>query len=209
MQRHPFTVPVDQDENNALCQWVGVPDGVPCQGGRMSKRHAGQRTIFQPVPPATVFGGNVSVGAGAGIIAELRYDCTYQPCDFYTCVPEKMQAHKEAHAMFIKEAPESLFAIRAFDSEAAAALIAHSEAVLALVREKDKAYGGAWKTQGYMGNLARIMSKAARLENMLWNDAEDGQAEDHGESVMDTLHDLMALCAFMATNIEEGNRWGR
>jgi hypothetical protein len=93
---------------------------------------------------------------------------------------------------------------------AAVAFVAHADAVLALVRKKDETYGGAWQRQGYMGNMARILSKTARLENMVWRDQTEvneapGEAD---ESVMDTLHDLMALCAFMADNIEEGNRWG-
>lgn len=95
-------------------------------------------------------------------------------------------------------------------SEAAIAFVAHSEATLSLVRAKDAAYGGAWSKQGYMGNLARIMSKTARLESMLWkDDPSNGIGVSVGdESVLDTLHDLMALAAFMASNFEEGNRWG-
>lgn len=76
-----------------------------------------------------------------------------------------------------------------------------------------RAYGNAWQKQGYMGNLARIMSKTARLENLLWRDhSEPGNstaasdAED--EMVLDTLRDLGALCAFMVSNIEMKNRWG-
>lgn len=94
-------------------------------------------------------------------------------------------------------------------AEAVTAFRAHADATAVLVREKDKAYGGAWRKQGYMGNLARIMSKAARLESMVWRDDKDGyQLDEFGETVQDTLHDLMALAAFMATNLEEGNRWG-
>jgi hypothetical protein len=64
-----------------------------------------------------------------------------------------------------------------------------------------------------MGNLARIMSKTARLQNMLWSDQQypisaDGRGQEE-ESVMDTLKDLMALAAFMGANIEDGNRWGK
>jgi hypothetical protein len=87
------------------------------------------------------------------------------------------------------------------------------------VRAKDAAYGGAWRKQGYMGNLARIMSKTERLSNMLWKDQVDPpavqgaeysmQADLDGETVLDTLKDLMALAAFMAANIEDGNRWGQ
>lgn len=94
-------------------------------------------------------------------------------------------------------------------SEAVDAFTAHADATLRLVREKDKAYGGAWQQQGYMGNLARIMSKTARLQSMMWRDDPDRyHLDEMGESITDTLHDLMALAAFMATNIEEENRWG-
>ena len=97
---------------------------------------------------------------------------------------------------------------------AAVAFAAHAEVVQALVRKKDEAYGGAWQAQGWMGNLARIQSKTERLKNMLWREKPwlgTGGEEDaeEQESVLDTLHDLMALAAFMASNIEEGNRWGQ
>ena len=89
----------------------------------------------------------------------------------------------------------------------------HSDAVLALLKKK-QAYGDAWQEQGYMGNLARILSKTSRLKNMVWRDTpfEPGTEEASSgseETLIDTLLDLSALCAFMAANIEEGNRWGR
>jgi hypothetical protein len=95
-------------------------------------------------------------------------------------------------------------------SEAVIAFTAYCEAVTELVRRKDAAYGGAWQKQGYMGNLARILSKAERLKNMCWTDDNPAEfpIEGHDESVLDTLKDLMALCAFMGANIEDGNRWG-
>lgn len=104
-----------------------------------------------------------------------------------------------------------------YEGDAAVSFTAHADFVLGLVRKKDAAYGGAWQKQGYMGNLARIMSKTARLENIVWKDGspefgvdlEGGGFDPMAETVLDTLHDLMALCAFMASNIEEGNRWGK
>jgi len=79
-----------------------------------------------------------------------------------------------------------------------------------LIIKKSAGYGDAWQQQGYMGNLARILSKAARLENMLWRDYTLETAQiDGGEAAMDTLQDLGALCAFMIANLDEGNRWGR
>jgi len=77
-----------------------------------------------------------------------------------------------------------------------------------IVQGKEKTYRGAWKRQGYMGNLARILSKVARLEAMLWRDRERSEGQLR-ESVEDTVLDLMALCAFFLENWSAGNRWGR
>lgn len=97
-------------------------------------------------------------------------------------------------------------AVQAWDS--------YSAQVRDIIVRKSEGYGDAWQAQGYMGNLARVMSKEARLRNMLWGDNTDGdysEGEVHPEyeSVMDTLVDLGALAAFMVSNLEEGNRWGR
>lgn len=91
---------------------------------------------------------------------------------------------------------------------------AHSRLVADLLARK-QAYGDAWREQGYMGNTARILSKASRLRNMMWRDGGefhdgDSAGEDgSNESVLDTLLDLSALCAFAIANIEDGNRWGK
>lgn len=89
----------------------------------------------------------------------------------------------------------------------------HADAVLALIRKKDGQYGGAWAKQGYMGNFARILSKAARVENLVWRDGGEWhsghQSEQDNETLLDTLYDLSALCAMAIANIEEGNRWGK
>lgn len=89
---------------------------------------------------------------------------------------------------------------------------AHSQVVADLIKGKSAGYGNAWVEQGYMGNLARVLSKTSRLKNMMWRDADDTSAKDYGtqqESVLDTLMDLSALCAFAIANLEDGNRWGR
>jgi hypothetical protein len=88
----------------------------------------------------------------------------------------------------------------------------HADAVQALLKTK-QAYGNAWREQGYMGNLARIMSKASRLRNMLWRDGTwvgtgGEESAEEKESAVDTLLDLSALCALMAANLEDENRWG-
>lgn len=77
---------------------------------------------------------------------------------------------------------------------------------LATMRAKDRQYGGAWREQGWMGNLARVMSKAARLRNMLWRDY---QLEGSAEPVRDTIQDMINLLVFMTLNMNGGNRWGR
>lgn len=79
--------------------------------------------------------------------------------------------------------------------------------VRTLIAEKDVAYGGAWRAQGWMGNLARVMSKHARLRNMLWR--SDPVKFAGNEGIHDTLADLAALCAFTTANIMSDNQWGR
>jgi hypothetical protein len=76
-----------------------------------------------------------------------------------------------------------------------------------LAGRKDAAYGGAWRRQGYMGNLARLMSKSDRLRNMLWNNRAS-YGEDQSETVQDTLQDMANIVGFMYRNYEEGNQWG-
>lgn len=77
---------------------------------------------------------------------------------------------------------------------------------LATMAAKNRNYGGAWREQGWMGNLARIMSKTARLRSMLWREVPLGSTS---ESVQDTLQDLLNLCVFMMLNLNGGERWGR
>lgn len=77
---------------------------------------------------------------------------------------------------------------------------------LATLHAKDSLYGGAWREQGWMGNLARIMSKTARLRNMLW---QTHTVDNEEEPVKDTIQDLINLCVFMMLNRQSGNRWGK
>lgn len=83
------------------------------------------------------------------------------------------------------------------------------DTVAIIVAAKDQQYGVAWKSQGWMGNLARIMSKTSRLKAMLWKD--NGNPVFGGkevESVQDTLHDLIAITAFALINFGKANKWG-
>ena len=133
------------------------------------------------------------------------------PCDYVMTEEDKLPCARGQEANIHQVHRRVLDAPSHSATPATEAFVAHSDAVLEIVRKKDAAYGGAWQRQGYMGNLARIMSKTERLKNMMWRDdaLSDDLPEGHDESVMDTLHDLMALAAFMASNLEEGNRWGR
>lgn len=87
---------------------------------------------------------------------------------------------------------------------------------LRLLEEKDRKYGGAWRLQGYMGNLARLKSKMARLDNMLWRDPDGNgypipslDIAGGEETVTDTLVDIVNIAAMMAANWNDDNRWGR
>lgn len=85
---------------------------------------------------------------------------------------------------------------------------------LRLLEHKNQQYRDAWRKQGYMGNLGRIQSKAERLKSLLWRDADgDGYPlpanyTRDGETVVDTLLDLINLSAMMVANWTEENRWG-
>lgn len=70
---------------------------------------------------------------------------------------------------------------------------------------KDRLYAGAWREQGWMGNLARIQSKVGRLRNMLWQEYPINDKE----SADDSLLDLINLAVFAILNRQGGNRWGR
>jgi hypothetical protein len=77
-----------------------------------------------------------------------------------------------------------------------------------LMLRKNAEYGSAWREQGWMGNLARIMSKSARLKNMLWRRDQVGGSNDN-ETVQDTLIDLINISVFMKMNLDIRNQFGR
>lgn len=79
------------------------------------------------------------------------------------------------------------------------------EKALLLAHVKTQTYGGAWRQQGSVGNLARILSKVARLKNMCWRDTP---IEDFEEPVLDNALDLVNLSAFFTINHLAHNRWG-
>lgn len=86
------------------------------------------------------------------------------------------------------------------------AMVAEFEKAINLVAVKSEGYGDAWRVQGWMGNLARIMSKVARLRTMLWRTEDAGQSGD--EAVEDTALDLVNLSVFFLLNRRHQNRWG-
>lgn len=79
------------------------------------------------------------------------------------------------------------------------------EQVMFIAHRKDQAYGAAWIRQGWMGNLARMMSKTARLKNMLWRSMP---FESETEPVHETAYDLIALSTFFILNRDTKNQWG-
>lgn len=90
----------------------------------------------------------------------------------------------------------------AFAAQAVANLYAEA---FNLFVKKNVSYGGAWQQQGYMGNVARILSKASRLKNMLWCNYP---RNDTDESVEDTALDMMNIAVFFILNFRRGNKWG-
>ena len=91
------------------------------------------------------------------------------------------------------------------DATTARMLTIFENAIL-LQRRKASTYGDAFRSQGYMGNVARVLSKAARLKNMMWRDFGIDDAE---ESVDDTVVDLINLCCFFLINRTDRNKWGK
>lgn len=79
------------------------------------------------------------------------------------------------------------------------------EEALKLADGKEANYGGAWKSQGWMGNFARLQSKMSRLRNMIWR---DHQLHNYDETVVDTALDFVNLSAFFILNQREENKWG-
>lgn len=76
---------------------------------------------------------------------------------------------------------------------------------LQLAHKKNISYGDAWRRQGWMGNLARMMSKMSRIKHMLWRDHDLQSAE---ESATDTAIDLINITGFLVINRSETNKWG-
>lgn len=76
---------------------------------------------------------------------------------------------------------------------------------LRVTEVKNRYYGDAWRQQGWMGNTARILSKASRLKAMAWH---DNVFDDADETINDTVSDMMNLCVFFLMNRGQSNKWG-
>lgn len=87
-------------------------------------------------------------------------------------------------------------------------LAAVFDQALKLADSKERGYGGAWRTQGWMGNLSRLMSKTARLKNLLWRSHKAPDSDFVDEVAEDTALDMVNIAAFFTINYSEGNQWG-
>ena len=87
-------------------------------------------------------------------------------------------------------------------------MVKEFEECLNLVLDKSQDYGDAWREQGWMGNVARVLSKAARLKNLTWREYE-AVANVTNESITDSLRDMVNLAVFALYNRRLGNRWGQ
>lgn len=76
-----------------------------------------------------------------------------------------------------------------------------------IASQKNQDYADAWREQGWRGNLARILSKSARLKNMLWR--RDSSFLNGGqETVRETALDQINTLAFFIINLDDGREWG-
>lgn len=84
-------------------------------------------------------------------------------------------------------------------------LLSVFEEALKLAMTKNENYRDAWRKQGWMGNLARIMSKTERLRAMCW---KANLSMTQFGPLQDTALDMINLSAFFLINRVGDNRWG-
>jgi hypothetical protein len=84
----------------------------------------------------------------------------------------------------------------------------HVEEQLALIVDKSQGYGQAWRTQGYMGNIGRLLSKMERLRNLAWHEVADGDDLRDEEAIREELVDIANIALFGITNLDNDNVWG-
>lgn len=76
-----------------------------------------------------------------------------------------------------------------------------------MVSEKNVTYQDAWREHGWRGSLGKVLTKSARLRNMLWrsnNGLMNGERETPRETALDMINHLV----FMVMNMDEGREWG-
>lgn len=73
------------------------------------------------------------------------------------------------------------------------------------VARKNRLYGDAWLKQGWRGNLARVLSKADRLRNVMWRTEPLPDAEELSD---ETAVEMITLLAMFIVNKRNGNEWG-
>lgn len=135
---------------------------------------------------------------GVPVPDDLLVDARYQPAGVHTPRQPGEQTRYDTHAGTITlDDPMSTMQ----------GLMVFFDQCVELAGKKDAVYRKAWQRQGYMGNLARVLSKVERLRAMMWHDFPDFGQETQ-ETVKDTLKDLANLCGFLARNWDEGNKWG-
>jgi hypothetical protein len=152
-------------------------------------------------------GGAVRLHRPVLVQAEAEYDSAL--CRVGCGLLRNNGVHVNMKPIFLPEEPVTTTVETTIP--AVAAWDAFSAQVRDTIVRKSQGYGNAWQAQGYMGNLARVLSKTSRLKNILWKDDQSNGigASVGGESLADTLVDLGALAAFLSANFEEGNRWGQ
>lgn len=186
-------------------------DGMACGNAEAYVVHVrtgcGVEARFKPVTDATLAPLVPGQGMPKDPDPELGQEYDRRPKDPVSAYLKERadMAHETYHgAVFPVDDPPTTAQVVALFHDAA----------LRLAVAKDQTYRKAWVEQGYMGNVGRILSKMARLRNMVWCDeavsvGPDGAPlDEYTETVRDTLLDLANLCAFAAHNMARGNRWG-
>lgn len=74
-----------------------------------------------------------------------------------------------------------------------------------IVLLKDHDYGRAWAKRGWRSQLERVLLKADRLDTML----RTSTSVPEQEKILETVHDMIALLAFMGLNVNDDNEWGK
>lgn len=76
-----------------------------------------------------------------------------------------------------------------------------------LFASKNVTYQDSWRTQGWRGNLSRILEKSGRLRAILWRGGNvllNGGKEHPRETALDMINTL----AFMIVSMDDGVEWG-